>query len=539
MWQQPYPAFHSSWCIEARSASEGPSVILPRSRVGLQFPAVFGKSNPNCVSLMLTIPGEKTRYCDGIHRRSFLRIGGLALGGMSLPEVLRAESDAGIRSSNKAIIMILLPGGPPHLDMYDLKPDAPAEIRGEFKPIESNVPGIEVSELMPNVAKCMDKLAIIRSLYGGLDDHNLHQCLTGWESHPQQGDSTLVQGFPPGGWPSVGAAISKLKGVADSSVPPFISLSPPNAESMTRASLNQSGFLGVGHAGFEVNRRKRDDVVYRSGTAKEQVKRDEESAADIVLKGISLDRLGNRRALLGSLDRFRREADAAGVMDGMDSITRQAFGILTSSKLANALNFKSEDHALRKRYGISDAATPQHGGPELIKQFLIARRLVEAGVRCVTLAFSQWPLERMSRGGFNWDWHSENFKNARDTVPMLDLGVCALVEDLAARGLDKDVSVVVWGEFGRSPKINSGAGRDHWPSVNSCLLAGGGMRMGQVIGSTNRLGEVPQDRPVHYREVFSTLYHNMGIDAQRATLTDLRGRPHYLVDQRKPIAELV
>jgi hypothetical protein len=487
---------------------------------------------------MLTIPGKQTRFCDGLHRRSFLQIGGLALGGMSLPDILRAESTSGSQSPHKAIIMILLPGGPPHLDMYDLKPEAPAEIRGEFKPIATNVPGIEISEVLPRMAQCMDKLVVIRSLYGGLNDHNVHQCLTGWETHPQQGDSTMKPGFPSGGWPSIGAAISKLKDHVNPAVPPFISLSPPNAESTTRASLNQSGFLGIGHAGFETNRKKRNDIEYRSGVAKEQVERDREEEADIVLKGISLDRLGDRKSLLASLDRFRRDADASGMMGGMDTITQQAFGILTSSKLADALNFKQDDHKLRKRYGISDVAAPKYGGTELVKQFLIARRLVEAGVRCVTLAFSQWPLERMSRGGFNWDWHKENFKNVRDTVPMLDVGVSALVEDLAARGMDKDVSVVVWGEFGRTPKINGNAGRDHWPNANSCLMAGGGMQTGQVIGSTNRLGEVPADRPVHYREVFSTLYHNMGIDARQLTLADLRGRPQYLVDQREPIAEL-
>ena len=494
---------------------------------------------------MLTIPGKQTRFCDGLHRRSFLQIGGLALGGMSLPDILRAESridgtaNSGSQSSHKAIIMILLPGGPPHLDIYDLKPEAPAEIRGEFKPIATNVPGIEISEVLPRMAQCMDKLVMIRSLYGGLNDHNVHQCLTGWETHPQQGDSTMKPGFPSGGWPSIGAAISKLRGHVNPAVPPFISLSPPNAESTTRASLNQSGFLGIGHAGFETNRKKRNDIEYRSGVAKEQVDRDREEDADIVLKGISLDRLGDRKSLLASLDRFRRDTDASGMMGGMDTITQQAFGILTSSKLADALNFKQDDHNLRKRYGISDAAAPEYGGTELVKQFLIARRLVEAGVRCVTLAFSQWPLERMSRGGFNWDWHKENFKNVRDTVPMLDMGVSALVEDLAARGMDKDVSVVVWGEFGRTPKINGNAGRDHWPNANSCLMAGGGMQTGQVIGSTNRLGEVPADRPVHYREVFSTLYHNMGIDARQLTLADLRGRPQYLVDQREPIAELI
>jgi len=488
---------------------------------------------------MLTILGGRARYCDGVDRRSFLKIGGLALGGMSLPEILRAEAAAGTGSSHKATIMILLPGGPPHLDMYDLKPDAPAEIRGEFKPISTNVPGIEICELLPRMAAIMDKLVVVRSLYGGLNDHNVHQCLTGWESHPQQGDSRLQPGFPAGGWPSIGAAISKLQGHVTHSLPPFMSLAPPNVESTTRASLNQAGFLGIGHAGFEPNRKKRHDIVYQSGAAQEQRDADREESADIVLRGISLDRLGDRKALLSSLDRFRRAADTNGVMEGVDAINQQALGILTSSKLAEALDLKREDRVLRERYGISDVSVPVHGGPELLKQFLVARRLVEAGARCVTLAFSQWPLERMSRGGYNWDWHGENFKNVRATLPMLDAGVSALVEDLAARGLDEHVSVVVWGEFGRSPKINTSAGRDHWPDASGCLLAGGGMPTGQVIGSTNRLGERPHDRPVHYRDVFATLYHNMGIDARRTALTDLRGLTRYLVDDRAPIAELV
>lgn len=488
---------------------------------------------------MLTIPGAPTGFCDGVSRRSFLAIGGLALGGMSLPQILRAEKTQGVESSHKAIIMILLPGGPPHQDMVDLKPEAPAEIRGEFRPIETNVAGIRISEVMPRLAARMDKLAIVRSLYGGINDHNVHVCLTGWESHPQQGDSTMKPGFPIGGWPSIGAALSKLHGPVTPALPPFVSLSPPNAESTTRASLNQAGFLGVGHAGFEPNRKKRSDIQYKSGVSTAQVQSDAEQEAEIVLKGITLDRLADRKRLLASFDRFRREADASGAMQGMDAINRQALGILTSSKLADALNFRLEPRALRRRYGISDAARPVHGGSELLKQFLVARRLVEAGARCVTLAFSQWPLERMSRGGFNWDWHKENFKNVRDTVPMLDIGLSALVDDLAARGLDKDVSVVVWGEFGRTPKINGQAGRDHWPQASMCLLAGGGMKLGQVIGSTNRFGEHPETRPVHYRDVFATLYHNLGIDARNTTLRDLRGRPQYLVDGRRPIPELV
>jgi hypothetical protein len=440
------------------------------------------------------------------------------MGGIALPQLLAAEARTGKPNPHKAIIMVLLPGGPPHLDMYDLKPDAPVEIRGEFKPISTSVPGIDVCELMPRMAAAMHKLVFVRSLVGGRNDHNLHQCLTGWESHPQQGDSQIIAGFPAGGWPSIGAAMSKIQGPVNRALPPFLSLAPEQAESTTRASLGQSGYLGLAHSGFQ---------PYRL------------NPGDMVLKDMGLDRLGDRKALLASLDRFRSEADTRGFMDGMDTFTQQAFGVLTSSKLVEALDFRREDPEVIQRYGIPDEPVPVHGGPKLLEGFLIARRLVQAGARCVTLALSQWPLERESRGGFNWDFHNGNFKKCRANLPMLDHGVTALVEDLERHAMLDDVSIVAWGEFGRTPRINNNeGGRDHWPQVNSCLLAGGGMRTGQVIGSTSRLGEEAKDRPVHYREVFATLYHNVGIDAGNTTLVDLSGRPQYLVDNREPIAEL-
>lgn len=468
---------------------------------------------------MLTILGKGARYCDGLSRRSFLRIGGLAMGGICLPQLLAAEAQAGRSNPHKAIIMILLPGGPPHLDMYDLKPDAPVEVRGEFKPLATAVPGIDICELMPRMARMMDQLAIVRSVVGGRNDHNVHQCLTGWESHPQQGDSPLIAGFPAGGWPSIGAVMSKMQGPVNSALPPFVSLAPEQAESMTRASLGQAGYLGLAHSGFE---------PYRL------------NSGDMVLQDISLDRLGNRKALLASLDRFRSAFDASGSMDGMDAFTRQAFGVLTSSRLVEALDVSREDPKLLARYGVPDDPAPVKGGGKLLEGFVVARRLVEAGARCVTLALSPWPLERESRGGFNWDWHSGNFKKARISLPMLDHGLTALVEDLQNRDMLDDVSLVAWGEFGRTPRINNNeGGRDHWPQVNSCLLAGGGMRTGQAIGATNRLAEEVKERPVHYREVLATLYHNVGIDAKHTTLTDLSGRPRYLVDNRDPIAELV
>ena len=487
---------------------------------------------------MLRINGQSTEYCDRVSRRSFLQIGGLAMGGLSLTDILRAESIQQKSNSHKSVIMILLPGGPPHLDMFDMKPNAPVEIRGEFKPIRTNVSGVEICELMPRTAQIMDKLAVVRSLYGGRNDHNVHICLTGHESHPQQGDSQMVPGFPNGGWPSIGAVASKLQGLADPAVPPFVSLSPKNAESTTRASLNQAGFLGAGFAGFEPHRKKRNDIVYKSGVTGEALKREQEESADIVLQGISLDRLTDRNRLWKTLDRFRREVDSTGTLDAMDTIQKQAMGILTSSRLAQALDWKQEDLKLRRDYGISDAAIPVNGGPELLKQFLVARRLVEAGARCVTLAFSQWPLERESRGGHNWDWHTGNFAKAKVTLPMLDMGLSALVRDLDNRNMLDDTSIVVWGEFGRTPRINKSAGRDHWPQAAFCLLGGGGMPTGQIIGSTSKFGEAPVDRPTHYLEVFATLYQNLGINPNSLLMNDMDGRPHHLLRGYGPIDEL-
>jgi len=270
----------------------------------------------------------------------------------------------------------------------------------------------------------------------------------------------------------------------------------------------QPGFLGAAHAPFQ---------PYKG-----------QSKGDMILNGVTLDRLRDRKSLLTAFDRFRREADGSGLMTGMDAFTSQAFGVLTSSRLAEALDLDREPERIRDRYGRGSAKLQSDGAPKLLDQFLMARRLVEAGVRCVTLAFSRW------------DWHGGNFKRARQDMPMLDQGVSALVEDLHMRGLDKDVTVVVWGEFGRTPKINKGGGRDHWPRVSSALLACGGMRHGQAIGATNRLGEYAKDRPVHFQEVFATLYHSLGIDPHQLTVDDLQGRPRYLVDnQYAAMPELV
>ncbi|MDB2495633.1 DUF1501 domain-containing protein [Verrucomicrobiales bacterium] len=451
---------------------------------------------------MLTILGENSgSFCDGHSRRDFLQIGGLALGGASLPQLLQAESSLGKSSrgiNHKAVIMIILPGGPPHQDMWDLKMDAPSEYRGEFRPIKTNVPGVEICEEFPRIAKMADKFSFVRSMVGCEGPHDLMMCLTGRPGR---------KNVPPGGWPSIGSALSKLKGQASSDCPPFVGLSP-KCRHDEWGDPGQSGFLGPAHSAF---------TPFRGG-----------GKEDIVLDGVSIERLRDRRALLSSFDQFRREVDQSGMMEGLDTFNEQAFGVLTSSALADALDLSKEDPKLVDRYGKGTESLQADGCWKRLDQFLMARRLVEAGARCVTVGFSRW------------DWHSDNFGRGRQDFPLLDQGLSALVQDLHDRGLDKDVSVVVWGEFGRTPKINDKGGRDHWPRVSSAVLACGGMNHGQSIGATDRLGGEASERPVEFQEVFSTLYHNMGIDAQNTTVEDLTGRPMYLVDpEHSPMKELV
>jgi uncharacterized protein (DUF1501 family) len=253
----------------------------------------------------------------------------------------------------------------------------------------------------------------------------------------------------------------------------------------------------------------------------------------MVLNGVDSDRFGTRKSLLKNFDTLRRDVDASGMLRGMDKFTEQAFGILTSSKLAEAIDLEREDPQLRDRYGRGSDKPAGYGdaGPLNNDYLLLARRLVEAGVRVVTLAYGRW------------DWHGlpygTNFSNAREHFPMLDIGLSALIEDLERRGLLDTTTVLVWGEFGRTPKINPNGGRDHWPEVACAILAGGGLRTGQVIGSTNRNAEHAKDRPVSFQEVFATLYHSLGIDVNTATINDLSGRPQYVIDGVQPIRELV
>jgi hypothetical protein len=427
---------------------------------------------------MLTFYGDRQGFCDGISRRNFLRIGSLAMGGLALPQLLQASAQAASSASrHKSIIMVYLPGGPSHIDTYDPKPNAAVEYRGEFHTITSKVPGMDFCELLPGHARVADKLALVRSVTGAVSEHAPALVMSGYGERVGQAQ---------GGRPGVGAILSQLHGPVDPKVPPNVTL-------MGTPQGIDAGYAGVAHRPFAP---------------------DGPGMQNLSLNGaVSLGRLEDRRALLGEFDRLRRDVDRSGAMQGMDAFAARAFEIITAPKTRDALDLKLEDPRVVERYG---KAT----------QFLTARRLVQAGVRCVTLAV----------GG--WDTHANNFGHLRGQLPMVDQAIEALVEDLAQLGLDQDCSLVMWGEFGRTPRVNGGAGRDHWEPVMSALLAGGGLKMGQVIGSTNARGEVAQDRPVSVQQVLATLYHALDIDPS-SSIPNRDGRPMPLLDEREPIQELI
>jgi hypothetical protein len=371
------------------------------------------------------------------------------------------------------VINIHLAGGPSHQDTFDLKPSAPTEFRGEFVPIQTNVPGLEVCEHLPLLAKSADKFAVVRSLTGSVADHSDYPTQTGFD----RGNLKAL-----GGRPSIGCVAGKLLGDSGTGAPPFVSYNGV-----------YTGFLSSVYKPYKPQGgelRLRDDM--------------------------SADRLRSRTDLLTCLDRLRRDVDNSGQMEALDAYAQRAVQVVTSGRVADALDLNKEDAKVRERYG-------DHG-----KMFLTARRLVESGVRVVTVNWG------------SWDTHSNNFGHLRGQLPRLDQSLSALLEDLHDRGLDKDVTVVMWGEFGRTPRVNNNkGGRDHWYEVAMCLLAGGGMRTGQAIGKSNKFAERAVDRPVHLQEVFATLYHNLGIDVRTTTIIDPAGRPQYLVDRREPIRELL
>jgi hypothetical protein len=428
------------------------------------------------------------------NRRNFLSVGSLFIGSsfVGLPQILKAQEPS---KRHKGLINIFLAGGPPHLDLWDLKPDAPLEVRGVFEPINTNVNGVQICEVFPNLAKRMDKCTIIRSIIGSHGDHAAHQCMTGWT--PDNLKSI-------GGRPSIGSVVSKLQGAVDPSVPPFVGLAESTKHSPW-SDAGSAGFLGSSMSAFKPNGDGLDDMILKD----------------------SLARLNDRQNLLKSLDSIQRTIDLKQQIKSSDVFTEKAFDILRDSKLLNALDLSKIDPEILTKYGDGKPFNFQYdGAPTDNTHLLLAKRLIEAGARVVSLSYGRW------------DSHGDNFGLVKDHGSKLDQCLSALIDDLDKSDMLDSTTVIVWGEFGRTPKVNKDSGRDHWPQVNGALLFGGGMRHGQVIGSTNKLGEYAQDRPVHVQEVFSTLYHSLGINTSQSTLIDTTGRPQYLTEYN-PIRELV
>jgi hypothetical protein len=432
-------------------------------------------------------------------RRAFLRAGFLGLGGLTLADLLRLQAQ-GARpdADRKAVIMVYLPGGPSHIDLYDMKPDAPVEIRGEFKPIRTNVPGMDLCELMPLQATIADKLAVVRGFQtsGG---HDSRELTTGFRQNAYR--------------PAFGSVVGRVQPGDGRGLPPYVSL----IEETNIPFGQDPAYLGPACAPISLHG---------------------QGMADLTLsKGVTLDRLADRTDLMRGFDAVRRDLEVRRELDGADAFTARALEMLTSPKAREAFDVSREPAALREKYG---------GVPGSV-QFLLARRLVEAGVRVVTLC-GGWENDGQPGSAStisNWDTHDNNFPRLRKQAPPLDRALYALITDLHDRGLDKDVVVVACGEMGRSPRVGkpnsggnaSGTGRDHW-DTGFALVSGGGLRMGQVVGATDRHGEKPKGKAFTAQNLLATLYQALGIDPA-TTFPDHLGRPQYLLDDREPIAELL
>lgn len=451
---------------------------------------------------MLTYWGGKKRFCDRVTRRDFLQVGALGLGGLSLADVLRLRAEAnGPAKRPRAVIMVCLAGGPSHLDMYDLKPNAPVDYRGEFNPIQTNVPGFDICEHMPLQAQIADKLALVRSLqFIEPMQHELEEVFTGFPKSAKR--------------PAFPAVISRFGG-SDGKLPTNVSL---EYGTNTTAYENPQ-YVGASHG----------PLYIAGGEGVRNLGLEQGMAA----KG----RLADRRTLLQQFDGFCRDLDACRESQNIDAYTARAFDIITSPKARDAFDLTKEPDAVRDRYGKKDDKYTYVGtAPDTLwdgHKFLLARRLVEAGVPMVTLRAGGWDHHGnviQQVGGVSI-WHS-----LRSVLPLLDRSIYALVTDLHERGLDKEVLVLVWGEFGRTPRISL-KGRDHWPDASFALMAGA-IPTGQVVGATDSRGERPKTKSYGAQNMIGTIYRALGIDWQQK-INDFAGRPMQLLDDGAPIPELV
>ena len=459
---------------------------------------------------MLTFLGTpRLGFCDRLPRRSFLRIGALGTGALGLPRTTWAHEEASGAAATRSVIMVYLPGGPTQHETFDPKPNAPVEIRGSYSPIATRLPGVHFCELLPKLSQAAHRFSIVRTLVGMQNRHESFQCYTG-RPGGRPGDRE-----PAGGWPTFGSVASHVLGPGHQGMLPYVdaapkmSYGPYNNRGLHDASgkVSWPGFTGRRHIPFAL---------------------EGEVQSDLVLQGIDPTRLDHRRKLLAALRR-RESTDRQGDIGGFQ---QRAFGLLTSSRLAEALDLEREDPRVVERYGKPQPTDSSFGGaPQSPQHLLLARRLVEVGVRCVTVSFGAW------------DWHANREGSieylSQKYLPRFDHALSVLLDDLDQRGLSEQVTVIVWGEFGRTPRINAKGGRDHWPATQSVLITGGGLRSGQIVGDTDRTGGHPVDRPVHVQEMFATLYRQLGIDVDRVKIPDLNGRPRYLVEaDRQPIREL-
>lgn len=434
---------------------------------------------------MLTMYGAERCLCDGIDRRDFFRVGSLGAG-FTLADLLRLQAQGGAspKGRSKSVIMVNLAGGISHIDTYDMKPKAPAEVRGEFRPIQTGVPGMDLCELLPLHAQIADQFSIVRGLRAYSREHNFFEHQTGAteEWKPQR--------------PAIGSVISRLRGVG--AIPQFVNL----CVTLGNVTLNPDpSYLGAAHRPFFPQGRDLENLV---------------------LRRMSPDRLADRKALLDSLDNVRRDLDARQEMAALDTFQAKAMDMIASGQVREAFDVSREPDRVRSKY----AEFPQ---------LLLARRLAESGVGLVSALLT---ANDIGQGSGSWDYHSNNFRCLRRSLPMLDRAVHTLLTDLHERGLSDDVLVVFWGEFGRTPRINREAGRDHWPGTNCAMLAGGGLRMGQVVGDSGPRGEQDPTGKYTPQTIAAMIYHALGIDPA-LTLPDHAGRPVYLVEQRGKIEELI
>ncbi len=466
---------------------------------------------------MLTFYDGYRRTCQGVTRRAVLQAGALGGLGWSLADLLRAEESQGIQGSRKSIIHVHLDGGPPQMDLIDPKPNGPAEVRGEFQPISTATPGIAVTELLPRLAAISEDLVFLRSLVGAEGQHDAFQCQSGYGAKDLQGL---------GGRPAQGCVLNKLWARPNDDAPLFVDLM--QGRPLVRDSA-RPGFLGPSFQAFRPDISTMFQRELEPGMKTELARQGANHSTSLQLNAaLEAGRLRDRRALLRRLDHFNRASDAAGMMLAADRFQQQAASMLTSGRFARAMQWEREDPATLAMYEAPAQGEPNStsDSPLAARKFLLARRMIEAGVRCVSISIS------------DFDTHAKNAARLRSIVPIVDHGLSALVRDLKQRGMLDDVTIVAWGEFGRTPKINAKAGRDHWPRVGMALLAGGGMPGGQTIGATDNYAATAVARPVTYQDVFASLYRNLGLDATRTTLIDPSGRPRYLVESGRVIAEL-